>query len=167
MTDVTQIARKKSRDFQINIFISSWKHAMGIHWTCPGKVVLIITHNIIMFFVVLWRNMKNMNSKFSLKIITKQNLECTVDGSPLQIPLLCANVANCMMDRWTDGRTLLLTLTMKGNHEPSLVKFRQVVRGGDSLMDRWMDARRMDAGRKNNVALAHLPWGEVDWLNSA
>ena len=63
----------------------------------------------------------------------KPKLECAVDGAPSQIPTLVANVANSMTDYVTDGRTdgktelLSHTLTMRGDHEARLVKFRTVV----------------------------------------
>ena len=47
-----------------------------------------------------------------------------------KIPMLSAYVANSAMDEWTDRQTdsLSHTLTMRGNHVASLVKFPPVVK---------------------------------------
>ena len=58
---------------------------------------------------------------------TQFKLECTVDGSPSQIPTLCANVANSMMNRRMDEWTDSYTLSMRGSHVASLVKFHSVL----------------------------------------
>ena len=52
-------------------------------------------------------------------------LECTANGMPSEIPTLVGNVAKSMIDERTD--LLLHTLTMRGGHVASLVKFCPVV----------------------------------------
>ena len=55
----------------------------------------------------------------------KKKLDWAVDGIPSQIFMLGANVADSMMDGWTDGKIMLLshTLTRWESHIASLFKF--------------------------------------------
>ena len=79
-------------------------------------------------------------------------LECVVNGTSSQIPMLPVNVANSM----TDGRmdSLLHTLIMKGSHVGNWLNSPSGLRG-DSMTDRLADAGQTDAERKNNIALPH------------
>ena len=77
-------------------------------------------------------------------LLGSNQLECKVDGTPSQIPTLCANVINSVTVEWTDGLALAHTY----HERKSCSKLSEVLPSGlrgDSVMDRWMD--RLTDGR--------------------